>query len=128
LKEAEKIALLSLERSDKYPFTYLMLCNIAHLKKDYVSEEKWLDRALIIEPYYFLARILLAELFVEEGKLKDAESQLDLLKRQKQEVSKMVKEQAWHMTGFQLTLVELPDSEIGLVEEKLAQAKSEKKR
>jgi len=127
LKDAEKIALWSLERSDKYPFTYMMLCNIAHLKKDYVSEEKWLERALAIEPYYFLARILLAELFVEEGKLKDAGSQLDLLKRQKQEVSKTVKEQAWHLTGFQLTLVELPDSEIGLVEEKLAQARSEKK-
>lgn len=128
LDETEKIALQSLERSDKYPLTYLMLANIAHLKKDYGQEEKWLNRVLLVEPYYFLARAVLAELYVDEGKLDQAESQLILLKRQKQEVEGMLKEQAWQFTSYQLRLVELPDSEIDRVSQKLAAARPQVKR
>jgi tetratricopeptide (TPR) repeat protein len=53
LVRAEQIGELSLERSSHYPFTYLMLANIAHLEKDFKKEEKWLNTVLENEPYYF---------------------------------------------------------------------------
>jgi len=123
LRVAEKIAKQSLARSDNYPFTYIILANIAHQRKDFGQEEKWLKVALDMEPYYFLARLFLAELYVDEGKAKEAGSQLDLLKSQKQEVDRILEREPWRLKAFQKMLVQLPGAEIDRVQQKLNEAK-----
>jgi len=118
LIRAEQIGKLSLERSGHYPFTYLLLANIAHLEKDFSKEEKWLNSALETEPYYFLARSLLVDLLIGQGRLDEAKTQLNLLKSQKQELDKIPKT---GLNAFQLTLTKITAPEIQTLEAKLAE-------
>jgi len=121
LRIAEKTARLSLARSDKYPYSYLMLANIARLRGDASEEEKLLQAVLVLEPYYFVARLFLSELYAEEGKREEAVRELELLKSQKQEVERILEKESWRLNGFQKLLVQLPPGELERVEQRLKQ-------
>ena len=77
IDEAEKIGNEALSRSDKQPFVYLMLADIAQRKKDFAQAEKWLKIALDLEPYFLRARMKLVDIYLDEGKLGEAKSQFE---------------------------------------------------
>ncbi len=118
LGRAEQVARLSLGRSDHYVFTYLILSDIARLKQEYPQQEKWLNSALEQEPYYFLARFLLINFLIEQDRLDQARTQLQILKAQKKEVDQMPRSS---LNGFQTTLTSLSNQEIANLESKLIQ-------
>jgi tetratricopeptide (TPR) repeat protein len=122
LDEAEKVGKESLVRSDKLPFPYLMLANIAHLKKDFAQEEKWLKMALDLEPYFFLGRLSLVDLYIEEGKLGEAKSQFGILQGQKQEVDQILKKETVEvrtLNDSQLLLVRISPEDMQRVQKEL---------
>jgi len=109
LSRAEQIARLSLERNPHYPYSYLLLADIARREGDLSKQEKWLKDVLEIEPYYFLARLILIDILSEQGRVEDARRELDILKRQKQEVDKIPKA---GMNQVQLSLIQIGELEI----------------
>jgi len=123
LDQARGIALQSLERSDKYPYTYMMLANIARLEKDSGAEQKWLDRALDVEPYYYMARLLRSELLIDQGRLAEAKEEINILKNQKAETDAIQARESWRLKPFQLNLLQLPGPELKAVEDKLSGVK-----
>ncbi len=118
LDKAGEIAQLSLKRSSHYPFTYLMLANIAHLRNNGPREEKWLAAGLEQEPYYFLARELLVDLLLSSGRLDEARTELNLLKAQKREVDAIPRRS---LNDFQRTLTKIGEGDIEAREKLLAE-------
>jgi tetratricopeptide (TPR) repeat protein len=123
LNQARGIALQSLERSDKYPYTYMMLASIARQEKDPGAEQQWLDRALDVEPYYYMARLLRAELLINQGRTEEAKNEIKILQKQKAETDAILASESWRLKPFQLVLLQLPDSEFKAVENKLSGVK-----
>jgi len=122
LDRAEQIAILSLKRSDHDPSAYLLLANIARLKKDDALQEKWLKTFLEKEPYYLLGRSLLIQLLIGQGRFQEAQAQLDLLKSQKQETDQIPKGQ---LNPVQLKLISLSDQSLPELEFQLNQKSSQ---
>lgn len=88
--EAETLATRASELAPDQVFSYVLLFNIAYVKKDNPQAEQYLRTALDFEPYFLRARTLLVAMLITDDKLPQAEQEYQKLLAQKKEVDELL--------------------------------------